>query len=113
MLGSSRFHEPALDVLWRTQKTFRHFLGCMPDDLFTVDEGGSGQTHTRTMRLRRPILATDWDRALVYARRVRAMVCESTSGFCYSQIFPVLTMSLPADSLFPNLDTYPLLAPTR
>ncbi|KAJ7137356.1 hypothetical protein C8R43DRAFT_1019984 [Mycena crocata] len=100
------FHDPALDVLWREQKSLQNIIGCMPEDLVYVAEVND-ERPPRTLRLRRSIVATDWDRALVYARRVRFMSCvsSSTGVSCSSGLFSALSMSLPSDYYFPNLES--------
>ncbi|KAJ7137374.1 hypothetical protein C8R43DRAFT_1109909 [Mycena crocata] len=99
------FLEPALDVLWRDQKTLWNFLRCLPQDLFTVEDEGTGYRRLQAMRLLRPIVATDWDRALVYARRIRTLECEKPPvRISYPDVLMATSMSFPGDCLFPNLD---------
>ncbi|KAF7360441.1 hypothetical protein MVEN_00774300 [Mycena venus] len=94
------FNGPALDIIWRTQTTLQNLLRCMPHDLFTIVRNNN----KRTMTLCRPIVAADWDRALVYAQRVRNFgFCVNEAQVSLSAIFPALASSLPGDKIFPNL----------
>ncbi|KAJ7045267.1 hypothetical protein C8F04DRAFT_1174231 [Mycena alexandri] len=72
--------DPALDVLWSFQDTIFNVVKCMPPAIWS---------HNGT--LPRPILQSDWDRALRYTYRVRP-------GH-----FETLRLSLPAPHLFPQL----------
>ncbi|KAJ7866905.1 hypothetical protein B0H13DRAFT_2065824 [Mycena leptocephala] len=91
------FHNPALDILWRVQYGLNNLLRCMPSGLFIV-EGG-------VWRLQRPMLLTDWNRALQYMQRVKEFHSLWFDNAHGSDILPVLTMCLPGDCLFPNLRT--------
>ncbi|KAJ7934127.1 hypothetical protein B0H13DRAFT_2650255 [Mycena leptocephala] len=91
------FHNPALNILWREQYGLDNLLRCMPSGLFVV-EGG-------VWRLQRPILPTDWNRALQYMQRVKEFHSPWFDNAHGSDILPVLTMCLPGDCLFPNLRT--------
>ncbi|KAJ6592840.1 hypothetical protein B0H19DRAFT_1224629 [Mycena capillaripes] len=98
-----RFQSPALDLLWKQQYSLANFLKCMPADLFWFDTGENGD---QTMRLLRPIMERDWDRPQIYAHRVNHLyLYPSFPGVSFSTIFPALSMSLPSDCLFPNLQT--------
>ncbi|KAJ7697242.1 hypothetical protein B0H17DRAFT_1265817 [Mycena rosella] len=66
------FNDAALDRLWENQETLINILACMPSDLWEVL--GSGPT--RSVRARRAIASTDWDRAILYTRRVRAFTFQ-------------------------------------
>ncbi|KAJ7664492.1 hypothetical protein DFH06DRAFT_1324043 [Mycena polygramma] len=59
------FCDPALDELWKEQDTLYNIVRCMPRDLWEVPDEDGGMT------LARPVLPADWDRALIYARRVK------------------------------------------
>ncbi|KAJ7189659.1 hypothetical protein GGX14DRAFT_608748 [Mycena pura] len=71
----------------------------MPDGLFNIHPALASEE--TPLRLLRPIMTTDWDRSSSYAARVKELV------FCFqvqlAQIFPVLNLSVPCGSLFPNL----------
>ncbi|KAJ7141729.1 hypothetical protein C8R43DRAFT_587340 [Mycena crocata] len=83
------FYDPALNRLWETQSSLDNLLRCMPSDLF--EDGDTG-------RLRRPVVPTDWDRAVTYARRVKTFL--SPRDF---SMFPLFSNCLSGDWLFPNL----------
>ncbi|KAJ7026855.1 hypothetical protein C8F04DRAFT_1123937, partial [Mycena alexandri] len=101
------FQGPAIDILWRKQYTLLHFLKCMPSDLFSFRYVGPDRNVT--VRLLRPILPSDWDRPLIYAHRVRHLVTETRissleSFSSLSDVLAAMSMSLPNDSVFPNLE---------
>ncbi|KAF7354489.1 hypothetical protein MVEN_01138200 [Mycena venus] len=98
------FQSPALDFLWCYQSTLRNILQCLPTDLLTFDDQNADRERNRkvVVRLLRPIVSSDWDRARLYTHRVRGLDCDGDS-LSLSQIFPALSISLPDDFLFPNL----------
>ncbi|KAJ7438796.1 hypothetical protein B0H11DRAFT_573267 [Mycena galericulata] len=93
------FHDPALDNLWATQKSLLNILGCMPLDLLsphpTLSDG--------KMVLPRPVIATDWERALLYSRRVKRFEPDLATSSYWSKILPALNAYLPGGCWFPNL----------
>ncbi|KAJ7775959.1 hypothetical protein DFH07DRAFT_798896 [Mycena maculata] len=99
------FQRPALDKLWAHQGTFLNFLRCFPPDLFDLDDRGvvsSGRKSKRKPRLLRPILATDWARPFLYARRVKDFSCQPHSPTLL-QILEAISLSMPDGSIFPSL----------
>ncbi|KAJ7929603.1 hypothetical protein B0H13DRAFT_1964083 [Mycena leptocephala] len=97
------FLNPALNVLWRDQQTICNLLRCMPDDLWDIAEYGTVYQfdHHIDISLRRIITSTDWERPLFYLNRVRTLRVEAS--FESSDFFEALSLSLPGDYLFPNL----------
>ncbi|KAJ7199164.1 hypothetical protein GGX14DRAFT_373237 [Mycena pura] len=91
------FHDPALDLLWREQHGLDNVLRCMPSGLFVVEDDALER------QLQRPIMSTDWDRALRYTHRVKEFHSPWFDHAPVSDILPVLSMCLPDHSLFPNL----------
>ncbi|KAJ6491971.1 hypothetical protein C8R45DRAFT_190055 [Mycena sanguinolenta] len=92
------FHDPALNHLWAVQDDgLVNLMRCMPPDLFEFNNG--------VPRLLRPILASDWERPLVYMRRIRSLSDLSLGERPMFEIFGALVASLPGDvaSLFPKL----------
>nr|GAT58397.1 predicted protein [Mycena chlorophos] len=69
------FLDPALNELWCDLGSFRRWVQCFPEGLFVYEKDltGNGQDFT----IKRPILASDWERPLSYANRVRHL----TYGF--------------------------------
>ncbi|KAJ7764242.1 hypothetical protein B0H16DRAFT_1526452 [Mycena metata] len=94
------FHDPALDVLWKTQDTPANLLRCMPDGVFHVD---IIDTPFTALRLLRPIVAKDWERPRVYMNRVKALSFASSRFLSLSGVFPALAICLPGDCIFPKL----------
>ncbi|KAJ7192393.1 hypothetical protein GGX14DRAFT_595622, partial [Mycena pura] len=94
------FQNPALALLWRTQRSMFNIIRCMPPDLLHVDTS----TPLPTVRLLRPVTASDWDRALLYAPLVREL--SSRGGdLSLASIFLALNLYMPTNCLFPNLIT--------
>ncbi|KAF7358901.1 hypothetical protein MSAN_01230400 [Mycena sanguinolenta] len=89
------FTGPALNCLWAVQTHgMVNLMRCMPPDLFEFGDN-------REARLLRPILAADWERPLIYMRRIRCLYCSvpmaGVSELCASfpddigSLFPKLT----------------------
>ncbi|KAJ7045261.1 hypothetical protein C8F04DRAFT_1228274 [Mycena alexandri] len=92
---SKIFSDPALDVLWSFQDTIFNVIKCMPPAVWSYN-----------WTLRRPIMQSDWDRALRYIYRVRYFSCSPFSfpACVYpTGLFETLRLSLPAPHLFPQL----------
>ncbi|KAF8217567.1 hypothetical protein K438DRAFT_1924998 [Mycena galopus ATCC 62051] len=100
------FSSPALDALWRTQTGFGPFLRLMPSDLFVL------LARDRIWRMLRPIIATDWNRPLVYAPRVKILSLKFDTEEVV-EILPALSLSCPGGILFPNLREFTWLAWSR
>ncbi|KAJ7681996.1 hypothetical protein DFH06DRAFT_285269 [Mycena polygramma] len=98
------FHDPAMDVLWKDPDDLINILRCMPSDLFAIDTNPA--ECKRTLRLLRPIMPRDWDRALLYLPRVKRFRFPSMGALAsFSEILPALRQSLPTRCFFPNLLT--------
>ncbi|KAJ7728875.1 hypothetical protein B0H16DRAFT_1697316 [Mycena metata] len=97
----TKFHGPAMNILWETLDDFMRLLKCMPCDLFTIDYIHPGRKPT--VRLLRPMASRDWDRALIYLPRVKIFNFPSFSHFSFAEIIPALGECLPTDCVFPNL----------
>ncbi|KAJ7203626.1 hypothetical protein GGX14DRAFT_651849 [Mycena pura] len=99
---SQLFRDPALNILWRKQETLYHLARCFPSDL--VNEEVSPDI---LQRLLRPIVATDWERPLFYSHRVRHFHFRGPNHpvDLSDWIFSVLSLSLPGDYVFPNLES--------
>ncbi|KAJ6568038.1 hypothetical protein DFH09DRAFT_1468368 [Mycena vulgaris] len=92
--------------LWGEQNTLRNILGCMPSSLFRIFKQTTPHTFGRPMRMLRPIIATDWERPLVYAHRVRSLTSMSLLvDNELRDILSVVSSSFPGDCLLPNLKT--------
>ncbi|KAJ7443107.1 hypothetical protein FB451DRAFT_1437726 [Mycena latifolia] len=89
----------------------RYLAQCMPSDIFEMYEDSPEPSSTlrpQRMRLLRPIVRADWDRPLVYIRRVRSFSSGSRwfiNDIEESDFLPAICASLPNDCLFPNLKT--------
>ncbi|KAJ7200661.1 hypothetical protein B0H12DRAFT_1164373 [Mycena haematopus] len=91
------FLNPSLDILWSSQRTIVNVLRCMPDRLWEIQI----QSGILDIRLRRPIIRTDWERALFYLHRVKHF--SMSEGFRSLDFFVTLSLCLPAQCIFPNL----------
>ncbi|KAJ6551945.1 hypothetical protein B0H19DRAFT_1264557 [Mycena capillaripes] len=96
------FLNPALNALWREQETICNVLKCMPEDLWDISEYNDGDDLHLDISLRRTITSTDWVRPLFYLRRVKSF--HLRASFETSHLFEALSLSLPGDYLFPNLE---------
>ncbi|KAJ7465707.1 hypothetical protein FB451DRAFT_422955 [Mycena latifolia] len=91
------FFGPAIDVLWRSA-SLMNLLCCLPPDLVEITDGSGLST---SIRLLRPIQASDWKRVLVYAPRIKSL-SSNPDYFELSAGFSSISLCLP-DSLLPNL----------
>ncbi|KAJ7495567.1 hypothetical protein FB451DRAFT_1550925 [Mycena latifolia] len=102
------FRDPALDLLWSGQDTLLHFLDTFPHDLIEeVQDKGS-------FHLLRPVCPSDWERPLLYSRRMKSL---SLRRWPVSRTtFEALSLSCPGGYMFPDLQvlrlTYPPLSAT-
>ncbi|KAJ7614430.1 hypothetical protein FB45DRAFT_1064697 [Roridomyces roridus] len=114
LAGTCRMlQNPALDVLWRFQTSVINVLNCMLGGVWEWPEDGLGE-----VSLRRPVLPQDWERPLFYSRRVKYLGTGSDShlDMLTSGFYDMLSLCLPNEPLFPNLesieewdpDTYPI-----
>ncbi|KAJ7803572.1 hypothetical protein B0H14DRAFT_2887402 [Mycena olivaceomarginata] len=95
------FQDPALDVLWRYQSTVMHVLDCMPGDIWELDDPESEE-----VRLKRPVLPSDWERPLAYSRRVKSFKYDAAHSYPDSAAFyEMLRMCLLPEPLFPNIES--------
>ncbi|KAJ7171386.1 hypothetical protein C8R46DRAFT_948444, partial [Mycena filopes] len=97
-------HDVALDVLWREQDTVLNLLRCMPADLWeTVFVGGIA-----TLRARRELVPSDWDRWMRYAYRVRSLICTDpvdASDPVLDEAYRTITQNPPSGgALLPRLE---------
>ncbi|KAJ7156195.1 hypothetical protein C8R46DRAFT_1355936 [Mycena filopes] len=93
------FHDPALDILWKTQDTPANLLRCMPSDVFDLGPDSAGSK----LRLRRAIVASDWERPSTYMNRVKSFSFRPRSAVVISDVISTLAICLPHDSFFPKL----------
>ncbi|KAJ7608502.1 hypothetical protein DFH06DRAFT_191995 [Mycena polygramma] len=93
------FSGPALDCLWREQESVLPMLRCLPSTLVSIDRAGK-------WKFARPIQAVDWERPLVYARRVKALSLGPQQGdvSALRDILHLLSVCVPRGCLFPNLE---------
>ncbi|KAJ7838544.1 hypothetical protein B0H13DRAFT_2367414 [Mycena leptocephala] len=96
------FRDPALDLLWKSQCTVMNVLNCMPRDIWEVLD----DTDTEEVRLKRPVLPSDWERPLIYSHRVRHFKYQLSYSYPDSAAFyEMLRMCLPPEPLFPNIES--------
>ncbi|KAJ7142952.1 hypothetical protein C8R44DRAFT_974416 [Mycena epipterygia] len=95
------FHGPALDVLW-SSSALVDLLRCLPSDLWVMENTRDALVNY-SMKLRRAIRATDWERVRVYAPRVKHLSCNPNRDRCrLSDVFPAISVCLPKN-LFHNV----------
>ncbi|KAJ7462551.1 hypothetical protein FB451DRAFT_1562490 [Mycena latifolia] len=90
------FQDPALDELWKTQKTIYNVIRCLPQDIFETT------TSRSAVVLRRAPEDADWARPLFYSNRVRIFAPPSCGD---SVTFKGLRLNPPGGSWFPRLRT--------
>ncbi|KAJ7218384.1 hypothetical protein GGX14DRAFT_436901 [Mycena pura] len=95
------FRDPALDLLWKSQCTVMNILNCMPGDIWEVPD----DTDAEEVRLKRPVLPSDWERPLIYSHRVRHFIYQSYSYPDSAAFFEMLRMCMPPEPLFPNIES--------
>ncbi|KAJ7141660.1 hypothetical protein C8R43DRAFT_928315 [Mycena crocata] len=88
------FHHPALHVLWRWTP-IEKLLRCLPKDLLVVETVNGGSPR---MRLLRPVLLEDWDRARLHARHIRTIHVDSLVSS--DPVLPTIGRCLPKDLFF-------------
>ncbi|KAJ7479430.1 hypothetical protein B0H11DRAFT_1275912 [Mycena galericulata] len=93
------FHDPSLDLLWSSQTSVRNVLSCMPGDIWQWPD----DEELQEVRLTRPVLPGDWERPLVYSRRVKFLTFTSDPES--PALYEILRMCLPAGLLFPNVQS--------
>ncbi|KAF7329277.1 hypothetical protein MKEN_00188600 [Mycena kentingensis (nom. inval.)] len=99
------FEQPALDVLWRFQRTLDNILKCLPPSVWEMRQGNRDNGWVGGIRIVQPVTIEQWARARTYARRVRildldwALLSPDNSCFKAMQSCQVLTGEL----LFPGL----------
>ncbi|KAJ7666757.1 hypothetical protein DFH06DRAFT_1384116 [Mycena polygramma] len=102
------FHGPAANVLWKEQETLANVLRCLPSYLW--EQEASADKHRRfrgEFRLIRAPLPEEWERCLVYARRIRqlSLTRRWDSDFPTRPVLEVLGECFRQDFLCPNLRT--------
>ncbi|KAF8181733.1 hypothetical protein K438DRAFT_2021083 [Mycena galopus ATCC 62051] len=99
------FHDIALDALWSHQTTILNLVRCMPQDLWETVE----VKQIPTMCLRRAPTASDWDRALKYAYRVKSLLCRNFQPYDNVRepdlicVYEILRQGVPGGLLLPKL----------
>ncbi|KAJ7059748.1 hypothetical protein C8F01DRAFT_1145525 [Mycena amicta] len=94
----SIFYFPALDILWKEQRTLLNLLKCVSDDAWVPDEALG-------LRFVRPLERRDIDRVLFYAPRIeRLRISYDKANCCQAvkTIFAHLDL-VGVHRLFPNL----------
>ncbi|KAF7369308.1 Carboxylic ester hydrolase [Mycena venus] len=101
------FHDIALDALWRHQRNILNLIRCMPADLWETVEEIRYRSTNRTLRRRRGVVASDWDRVSKYAHRIKSLVCfDSGDGKPHLfDVYQTLWQDFPGDYLLPNLES--------
>ncbi|KAJ7165531.1 hypothetical protein C8R43DRAFT_1122244 [Mycena crocata] len=97
------FQDPALDLLWRSQKSLYPLLSCLPSDAWDLHENSEMKSTTR-MRLLRPLTASDWSRVLVYSPRIKCLTLILGSQSRTYSFWVSIRTSIPGPFLLlPNL----------
>ncbi|KAJ7666770.1 hypothetical protein DFH06DRAFT_1184723 [Mycena polygramma] len=103
------FHDPAANVLWRRQETLNHLLKCLPPHLWeeTLADNSNARRSCGELRLIRVPLPEEWERCLIYARRIRnlSLTQRWNPGFPPLVVLQVLGESFREEYLCPNLQS--------
>ncbi|KAJ6534140.1 hypothetical protein B0H19DRAFT_1271881 [Mycena capillaripes] len=99
------FHDPALDILWRSASVPRVLIYALPTDLWNrEDVVGNEGPQTRFLSMR-AMLPEDWERVPVYSKRIRILRCALRHTFDFKEVFATVALCPPPRSIFPNLHT--------
>ncbi|KAJ6465557.1 hypothetical protein C8R47DRAFT_1155050 [Mycena vitilis] len=98
------FHDAALDALWNHQDTLMNLVRCMPADLWKVLELPEALAFLSQGKVKqsRPIVASDWDRLLKYAPRIKSLRVDDKEPNLVL-FFEALRLRFPNDYVLPNL----------
>ncbi|KAJ7666761.1 hypothetical protein DFH06DRAFT_1384129 [Mycena polygramma] len=102
------FHGPAANVLWKEQETLANVLRCLPSYLWEQEESANKHRRFRgEFRLIRAPLPEEWERCLIYARRIRelSLTRRWDSEFPTLPVLQVLGECFRQHFLCPNLRT--------
>ncbi|KAJ7699335.1 hypothetical protein B0H17DRAFT_1177129, partial [Mycena rosella] len=92
---------PALDLMWEKQYVLINLVKCMPSDLWAETAEGEHSV----FNLLRPITPADWERPLIYASRIKHFVLMFPHNMLSAYVFETLSLCIPREQLFPNLET--------
>ncbi|KAJ6521179.1 hypothetical protein DFH09DRAFT_1331373 [Mycena vulgaris] len=98
---SKVFQEPALNALWKSQRTFAHILSCIPNDLWNIPMASGGVDRLDVVQ---PISLKDWNRPRFYLNRIGTLICKD-SDTPSAHLFGILSLCLPTKHWFPNVNT--------
>ncbi|KAJ7608852.1 hypothetical protein DFH06DRAFT_190486 [Mycena polygramma] len=101
------FKNPALNALWRAQRSLVPALSCFPDDLWnrTTDSKSF-------LGFRRPLTLADWERPTLYWARIRSFQIDSFDTTQISRdVCEMFRLCCPSQNLFPNLQAIEWLDP--
>ncbi|KAJ7150095.1 hypothetical protein C8R43DRAFT_1128150 [Mycena crocata] len=87
------FSEPALDLLWETQKDILPLLQCLPPHIWT--------NYDSNFTLLSPIRAKAWDRVLIYSPRVKKLRFKEDAVSL--DVMRAIIACFPTHSLLPNI----------
>ncbi|KAF7331042.1 hypothetical protein MVEN_02444500 [Mycena venus] len=98
------FSDPALDLIWREQRSLVPLVKCMPDTLWEEREGV-------VIHLLRPIASSDMSRLLFYSVRVRDLsmddpIGRGKRGTLHPEFLRALDLSLPPHLFMPKLSHF-------
>ncbi|KAF7333286.1 hypothetical protein MSAN_02423300 [Mycena sanguinolenta] len=97
---SSRFREPALDVLWREMDSAVPLLKCFPPDsweISTLDDQPFSFNFTRIIR------ANDWDRVRLHGPRIKEIIFDGRGLYLGVNVADTLQSALCGRHMLPEL----------
>ncbi|KAJ6454257.1 hypothetical protein C8R47DRAFT_1083175 [Mycena vitilis] len=103
------FHDPAANVLWRRQGTLNHLLKCLPSHLWeeTPPDNSTARRSRGELRLLGVPLPKEWERCLIYARRIRdlSLTQRWNPGFPTLLVLQVLGETFRGEYMCPHLQS--------
>ncbi|KAJ7886174.1 hypothetical protein B0H14DRAFT_1321637 [Mycena olivaceomarginata] len=100
--ASKIFTDPALDVIWREQRSLVPLVKCMPETLW--EEHDTKRITGPVIHLRRPITSADLPRFLFYSVRVRELELQYRShGTLHHDFLRALDLCMPVHGCMPKL----------
>ncbi|KAJ6456582.1 hypothetical protein C8R47DRAFT_1248610 [Mycena vitilis] len=100
------FHGPAANILWKEQETLVNVLRCLPSSLWDQEPSNGHRRFRGEFRLVRAPRPEEWERCLIYARRIRDLsLTRRWDSVPTLHVLQVLGQCFRQDSLCPNLRT--------
>ncbi|KAF7358871.1 hypothetical protein MSAN_01227200 [Mycena sanguinolenta] len=95
------FRDSALNALWAPQTSLVPALRCFPDDLW---DRSADPAKLSFLEIQRPLVPADWDRPLLYWKRIKSFYMSFFDPNCISPaVIEMLRICCPTREFFPGL----------